>query len=452
MSTNTYRFEFTKTIQLAIPIIIAQLGIVLMGVADNIMVGRLLGKVALGTAGIANSVAFLIASLVVGGMSVVAPLISKAKAERNSAEINRLFRASMWVAGGYSVFLSAIGFLAAYFFPVFQQPEVINQHAPQFLVVIILSNIPMYFFVAAKQLTDGLGYTKMAMTVTVIGLVFNVIANYLLITGVGIFPEMGLLGAAYATFASRCIMLIGMLWFILKNRSFLPYFRTAYKTLAIQELIKTIYRLSIPGGLQFFFEIGAFAFAVIMMGWLGDVPLAAHQVAINIAATAYMMATGIAAAGSIRVGNGRGEKSFANILRSGNVALILVGIFMFLTMIVIIVLDEPLIKLYITDTDVLALAVELLFIAALFQLSDGLQAVGLGILRGLSDVALPTFITLFAYWGLALPIGYWLGFHENQGAVGIWVGLFIGLTVAAVLLIARFYWILSKKKDYFTRK
>lgn len=442
MLKTDFLAEIRTNIKLSIPIVMAQLGFVLMGVTDNIMVGQLLGATALGSAGIANSLAFLIGSVAIGGMSVVAPLVSKAKAERNPAEINRLFRASIWVATGFSVVLSTVGFLSAYFFEIFRQPEITNQQTPIFLVIIILSNIPQFYFLAMKQVSDGLSFTNVAMMVTFGGLLFNVFLNYVFIKGVGFLPVMGLNGAALSTLFTRILMLGGILLYLYRQRKFKRYFLRSYGSLPIRSLINEIYALSIPSGLQLFFEIGAFSFAVIMMGWLGETEMAAHQVAINIVATTYMMALGIAIAGGIRVGEGRGLRNPSRILMSGNVTFILVAAFMLCSITGILLFDSSLTRLFIKNEKVIALAVELLFVAALFQLSDGLQAAGLGALRGLSDVNIPTVITFVAYWAIALPVGYLLGFRYDLGAVGIWLGLLGGLTFSAFFLIIRFYWLL----------
>ncbi len=444
MFSAKYKKEIQLTVHLAIPIIIAQLGVVLMGVADNIMVGRILGKTALGVSGLANSIAFMIGSIAVGGMAAVAPLVSKANAENNPERIHSLFRALLWVALGFSILLTAISLFAAQNFHFFGQPENINRLAGPFLTIISLSNIPLFLFVAAKQLSDGLGFTKVAMVITILGLGTNVVLNYLFMDGAGIMESMGVLGAAYATLLTRIVMMFAMLWYVRYHKRFAHYFQPAYFQASIKDLVRYLFKLSIPGGFQFFFEIAAFAIAVIMMGWIGENELAAHQVAINIASTFYMMASGIAFAGGIRVGDGRGLKSIDHIRTSGNVAVGLVTAFMTLTMLSMIFFDKQFISLYLNDQEVTQIATKLLFIAAVFQLSDGLQVVALGNLRGLSDITIPTVITFVAYWVIALPMGYILAFPLHFGAAGVWYGLLAGLTASAILLLLRFYQLIRK--------
>ncbi len=441
-----YQEEIKKTFLLALPIVIAQLGVVLMGVTDNIIVGRYIGKIGLGSSGIANSMSFLIASIGMGGLSVVAPLISKAKAERNVPEINRLFRAGIKVSLWFSVILGLVGFVCVYYFEIFQQSPEINAQAPTFMAIIILSNAFMFVFAAAKQLSDGLSRTYVAMMITVFGLILNLIFNIVLINGYLGFPKMGLIGSATSTLITRILMMLALLAYLFNTKTFKKYLHSKYKSLQTNDLVLMIFKIGVPSGLQFFFEIAAFSLAVIMMGWLGENQLAAHQIAINVASTTYMMASGLGIAGGIRVGEGRGLKDVRKIRFSGNVALFLVVIFMTAMMLAILLFNRFLVELYISDNEVIAIAMRLMIVAAIFQLSDGIQVVSLGILRGITDINIPTWITMFAYWVVSLPLGYVLAFNLEMNAIGIWFGLLAGLTASAVLLTVRFYYLIKKMK------
>lgn len=442
-----YQEEIKKTFLLALPIVIAQLGVVLMGVTDNIIVGRYIGKIGLGSSGIANSMSFLIASIGIGGLSVIAPLISKAKAERNVYEINRLFRAGIKVSLWFGLILGIVGFVCIYYFEIFQQSPEINAQAPAFMAIIVVSNVFMFVFAAAKQLSDGLSRTYVAMMITVLGLIFNLVFNIILINGYLGFPKMGLIGAAASTLVTRILMMLALLAYLFNTKTFKKYLHVKYNSLQTNDLVKMIFKIGVPSGLQFFFEIAAFSLAVIMMGWLGENQLAAHQIAINVASTTYMMASGLGIAGGIRVGEGRGLKDVRKIRFSGNVALLLVTIFMIAMMLVILVFNRFLVELYIADNEVIMIAMRLMIVAAIFQLSDGVQVVSLGILRGISDVNIPTWITMFAYWVISLPLGYWLAFKLEMDAIGIWLGLLAGLTASAVLLTVRFYYLIKKTKS-----
>ncbi len=444
MFKEKFKRELLATLRLSIPIIIAQLGVVLMGVTDNIMVGRFLGKVPLGAAGIANTIAFLIASFSVGGMSVIAPMVSKCVAESEEKGIKYLFSSTLWVAFIYSVFLSLVGFLVYHRFDLFQQPDIINKVSPPFLLIILASNIPLFYFLALKQFADGLFKPELAMYITAMGLVLNLIGNYVLITGAGIITPIGILGSAYATCITRVLMAIALFLFLRYNANFKVYFRRV-SLLFNKKLIWEILQRSIPGGAQVFFEIAAFSFAVIMMGWISETALAAHQIAISIASTTYMMATGFSFAGGIRVGEAWGLRAPRGIRIAGFAAYFWVFAFMLSSMILILIFDKILLSAYINDADVIQQALPLLSIAAIFQLSDGIQVVGLGVLRGLADIKIPTLITFLAYWVVALPLGYFLGFHFKLGSIGIWLGLLVGLTISAVLLYIRFTNLISLK-------
>jgi MATE family multidrug resistance protein len=219
-----------------------------------------------------------------------------------------------------------------------------------------------------------------------------------------------------------------------------PWFRWSPLRLQTLErnLIVRMLKIGVPTGFQYIFEVGAFSFASIMMGWLGTRALAAHQIALNLAAVSYMVATGLAAAATVRVGNQLGRRDMPNLRRVGNSALLMSTVLMGSSAGIFLLLNDTLPLLYVDEVPVIDLAASLLVIAAFFQLSDGVQAVALGILRGMADVKIPTLITLIAYWGVGLPVAYGLAFPLGWGAPGIWVGLLISLTLAALLLVLRF--------------
>ncbi|HLO42831.1 MAG TPA: MATE family efflux transporter [Leadbetterella sp.] len=437
MFTTDLKKEINLTLNLAIPIIVGQLGVVMMAITDNIMVGRFLGKIELGAAGIANSIAYLIGSLAIGGMSVVAPMVSKCAAENDHKALKDLFVSALLVALFFCFVLTGIGILVYYNFGNFQQSPIINQTAPGFFLYILASNIPLFLFLGLKQFADGLSKPKVAMVITAVGLVVNGIGNYVLINGAFGMPHLGFEGAAISTLLTRVVMLI-LLFLYLRHSS---TFQGAFKALSLKvnfDLTKEILFRSIPGGFQVFFEIGAFSVAIIMMGWISETALAAHQIAINIASTTFMMATGFSFAGGIRIGKAWGKRSIKGIKLAGFSAYFLVFLFMSLCSVLILTFDHFLLELYIDDLEVIKIALPLLAIAAFFQLSDGIQVVGLGVLRGLADIKLPTIITFVAYWVVALPMGYILGFVLGLKSIGIWLGLLAGLSVSAAFLYFRF--------------
>lgn len=440
---KSLKTELFKTYKLALPIIISQLGVILMATSDNVIVGRLLGPLSLGAAGVANTVAFLIGTLAVGGLAVVAPMVSKLLAEKKEDELANLFFNTLMVALLFSLLLSGIGIVVYYHFHWFGQSQRIESLSAPFFMLIMISNVPMIFFLAVKQFTDGYSHPSVVMYITLLGLVFDVVGNVILIKGWWIFPELGLNGAAIGTIFSRILMFSILFFYIKGKEKFSPLFKVENWKWD-NALVKVILQRSIPAGFQSFFEIAAFSFAVIMMGWLSETELAAHQIAINVASTTYMMATGFAYAGSIRIGEAWGNRDTVGIKLSGQSAYLWVLGFMSVCSLLIFLFGNNIISIYIEDREVLRAALPLLMIAAFFQLSDGAQAVGLGVLRGLADVKIPTYITFVAYWVISLPVGYYLGFHQDFGAEGIWFGLLLGLTFSAVFLYVRYLRVRNK--------
>lgn len=444
-SKSVMRREIFETIKLSIPIIIAQLGVILMGVTDNLMVGRFLGAVPLGAAGLATSLSFLVTSIGFGGLGVIAVLISQAKGQNDTAEIGRLFRAGLYVAILMSIVLGLVGMAIGMNMDALGQTPEVARLAEPFMYYLSISTLPLLIFVAARQLADGLSYTRVAMIVTVSALCFNALVNWLLINGIWIFPKMGLNGAAAGTLLSRIYMAVAILVYIYKTKHFSRYLVAARRVST--ELVVKILRLSVSVGFQFFFEVAAFSLAVVMIGWLGESQLAAHQIAINLASTTYMMATGIASAGAIRVGRAFGEQQPKNVRSAGTAAFVLVAAFMGVWCITFLTASDFLVSLYLKDNpEVTQIAATLMIYAGFFQLSDGIQATGLGTLRGVSDVNVPTIITLIAYWGISLPLSYVLAFTFQMDVEGIWIALSAGLTFSAVFLTIRFYRLVRLKR------
>lgn len=439
MNLEQYKKEAKEVIQLGLPIIISQLGIVAMGVADTMQVGSIEGKsaVSVAAAGLSNSVSFTIAIIGILTLGVVAPMISKAEAEGNKKEVGLLFRAVNKVAWQMGLVTLAIClFLGEFLDKMGQENEVVDIAKP-YNMLIALSMIPLFFFVALRQLSDGLEKTRMAMIVTLSALILNIILNWCLINGIAFFPRLELLGAGLATLLSRIYMALALWWIIKKDNQFQAYFNIEKESL--KNLVIKIYKIGLPSGFQGFFEVAVFAAAVVVIGWYGKYQQAAHQIAINMCSVTYMMMTGLASAGGIRVGHFWGLNDKKRILLAGNTALGLAAVFMMACAIVFFTCHDFLIHLYTSDMMVVPIATTLLIIGGIFQISDGLQATALGILRGIAEVNVPTVITLVAYWGIGLPIGYVLAGYNNLNAAGVWLGLTAGLTASAILLCWRFY-------------
>lgn len=437
---SSHRTELADTLRLSTPIVIAQLGVVLMGVTDNLFVGRLLGAIPLGAAGLANSLSFLLSGVGVGTLPVVAALVSKARSQNDNATVNSLFRSGLQVAVLLSLLLGGLSVLLAYNFNLFDQTPEVTRLARDFMLILSASILPLLIFVAARQLCDGLRYPRVAMVITLSALVVNALFNYVLIKGIGPFPALGLMGSALATLISRVFMAGAMLLYIYRAERFKDYLKPEFSKRSSGDKVWAILRLGVPGGMTFFFEIATFSLAVVIVGWLGEDRLAAHQIAINMASVTYMMATGISSAAAIRVSAAVGRGDQKGILNAGIAAFMLSASFMTIAALLFLTANEWLVTLYIRDNPaVMTIAASLVIMAGFFQLSDGVQVVALGALRGLSDVNVPTLISLFSYWVVALPLSYVLAFSFKMDAIGVWIGLLAGLTMAAVLLTWRFF-------------
>lgn len=444
MTINQFKTEAKETLRVGMPIVISQLGIVAMGVADTIQVGGIPGKgaVSVAAAGVANSVYFAIAVIGLIALGVIAPMVSKAEAEGNKPEINRIYQATIRVALIAASFTLIINTLTVFGLAIFKQDPEVTALAIPYGYIVAISVFPLFLFTGIRQLSDGLSHTRLAMIVTLSALLLNILLNHVLIHGVWIFPKWGLFGAGVATLLSRLYMAVALWFLIIKDKNINPYLASLKEPL--DNLVKHIFKVGIPAGFQGFFEVAVFVGAAIIIGWYGKYQQAAHFIAINMCSVTYMMMTGISAAGGIRVGHFWGLRDKGSMLTAGNTALSLAGSFMLCCAIIFVLFTQWLVGLYTTEADVVPIAITLTIIGGFFQISDGLQVTALGILRGIADVNIPTVITLIAYWGIGLPIGYVLSYQYDLKAAGVWIGLTAGLTASAIMLCWRFYRMIKK--------
>jgi multidrug resistance protein, MATE family len=432
-----FKKHFRINLRLAYPVMLSHLGQMSVQVADNMMVGRI-GKEPLAASSFANSifVVFLVMGL---GMSfAITPQTAQADGENDTPKLTAILKHGILVNGLFGLLLSMVLFFGDEVMWYFSQPEIVVQLAIPYLKVIALSLIPFMVFQAFRQFAEGLGFTKQAMYITIVANLLNVFLNYIFIFGKLGFEPMGLFGAGLATLISRIVMAILMAAFVYLNHRFAVYWKEfTFGNFSLDLVIKNL-KLGIPMAFQLIFEVTTFSIAAIMIGWLGTVPLAAHQIAINMASISYMVALGISTAAMIRVGNQLGKKDYHTMRNAVMTSFIMAIGLMSVAALAFIFGRNFLPTLYIEDPEVIKQASVLLIVAGLFQLSDGVQVIGLGALRGMSDVKTPTIITLIAYWAIGLPLGYVLGFTFGLDALGVWYGLLAGLSIAAVLLFIRF--------------
>lgn len=442
---HSFNYHIKETFKLAIPVAIGQLGHIMLGVADSFMVGKL-GAEPLAAAALANGLFFLIMVLGIGMSHAITALVAIARGENNNEECGVILRQALLVNIVFSVILTIITYGAAQLVEHLNQEAAVAELTRSYLEILSLSIFPFMLFQTYRQFVEGLSFTKPPMYVALLANLVNIFGNWVLIYGNLGLPALGLDGAGYSTLLTRIFMGLLMMYIVLKSSRYKEYEPSLKFKSLNYKVIKKIINLGLPSGLIYSMEVGAFALAAIIIGWLGSAALAAHQIAINLASISYMVVLGISAAATIRVGNALGRRDLLEVKLAGRSAIILGLLFMSFTGLLFIIFNKELPQLYIKDNHVIDLASSLLIIAALFQLSDGVQAVGMGILKGITDVKVPMLITFVAYWLLALPMGYYLGFILELNIVGIWLGLFLGLTVAAVLFLYRFYHKIKKIK------
>lgn len=421
---------------------LGEIGHVVVGLADNIMVGQL-GAAELAAVSLGNTFVFIALAVGIGFSFSITPLIAEADGANDTAKGKSVFQHGLILCGGMGIALFLILLLAKPVLGYMDQPPEVVELAIPYLEIVALSIIPLMLFQAFKQFADGLSQTKYAMYALVAGNAINILFNYLLIYGVWFFPRLEVEGAALGTLISRFFM-FGLIFFILKSKAkFKPYFGPVLKSLK-KNIFRRIWYLGFPTALQMLFEVGIFTASVFLAGTLGTVPQAANQIALNLASITYMIAVGVGVTATIRVANQKGKRDFPGLRRVAFSNFLLVFLIEAGFALMFILLNDWLPIFYIDNEEVIALAANLLVIAALFQLSDGFQAVILGALRGLQDVRMPSLICFVAYWIIGFPLCYFLGKEEVWGSTGIWIGLLAGLTASAIMLYIRFD-LLSKR-------
>jgi MATE family, multidrug efflux pump len=437
ISSLSMKIHFKELLKLAIPVSIGQLGHIMLGVVDSFMVGKL-GAEPLAASALANGLFFLIMVLGIGMSHAITVLVAIAHGKNKDDQCGVIARQGLIVNMIFGLVLTILTFIASTLIVYLGQDKIVAELAESYLSILSLSILPFMLFQTYRQFVEGLSDTKTPMYIAILANLVNIFGNWVLIFGNLGFPAFGLDGAGFATLITRSFMGLGMMLIVIYSTKYKSYDPTLrFKSINFN-IIKKIISIGLPSGLTYSLEVSAFAFAAIIIGWLGSASLAAHQIAINLASISYMVVLGISSAATIRVGNALGARNLQEIKLAGYSSVLLGLLFMSFTGISFIILNEYLPSLYINDGEVIELAASLLIIAALFQLSDGIQAVGLGILKGITDVKIPMIITIFAYWILALPLGYVLGFIFEMDIIGIWIGLLLGLTVAAVMFLLRF--------------
>ncbi|MFK7811802.1 MAG: MATE family efflux transporter [Maribacter sp.] len=449
---KNYTKEFAYNIKLSVPVIMGLLGHTLVQLADNIMVGQL-GTAELAAVSLGNSFVFIAMSLGIGFSTAITPLVAEADGAGNKADGKSALKHGLVLCTVLGISLFGLILLAKPIMYMMEQPTEVVELAMPYLDLVAFSLVPLVIFQAFKQFSEGLSQTRYPMYATVMANVVNITLNYLLIFGSFGFPKMGIVGAAIGTLVARILMVI-YIWYLLKSKKKFHDYVTGFNFRKLEKkVMNKIISLGFPSALQMFFEVAIFTAAIWLSGVLGKNAQAANQIALNLSSMTFMFGMGLGVAAMIRVGNQKGLKNFTELRRIAQ------SIF-FLTFLIEIVFAALFLwgrnwfpTLYLDldsalnlsdNTEVVFLAGQLLLVSAFFQISDGIQVVVLGALRGLQDVKIPTVLTFIAYWIIGFPISYYLGLHTELGSTGIWIGLLAGLTASAIMLYIRFNYLTKK--------
>ncbi len=450
-----------RNIKLALPVMITQMGQISVNIIDNIMVGGLggkydniedevLGKTSLAAASLGNSLFFAILVFAFGFSFALSPLIAAEDSKGDKKMAGAYFSHSLVLNVTLSLCLFLlITFLKPLMFYMGQPADVVEKCIP-YLTIMTFSMIPLMIFQTFRQLSEGLSLTIPVTIATVLSNVVNIVLNYGWVYGNWGFPRLEVAGAAWGTFVARLVMMIFLLIVLLnfkKTKSVLK--EASFKVADFKKIIfKRIASIGIPTALTSFFEMSAFSLAAFVCGYtftnsiadqeLAKINLAAHQIAINLASTTFMMCTGIGVAATVRIGNQLGLKDYKTLREAGWSCIMMVLTFMIICGVLFIMFRYQLPTIYLDNQDVINLSAQLLIIASLFQMSDGIQLVLLGALRGMMDVKIPSILTFVSYWLIAIPIGVTLAIIFEMRAFGMWIGLGVGLTASAVFLIIRY--------------
>jgi multidrug resistance protein, MATE family len=431
-----YYPHYLELLKLGIPLVLTQAGQMTVQLIDNAMIGRS-GTAALAASSFANNIYIVLMLLGLGIFLGITPLVGHARGANDDRQVAATMKSAFTLAVLLIPGIALAAWSISWAIPHMGQTDEVVRLAVPYYRTLVVATIPFLFFVLLKQIGEGLGNTLVAMVATLVANLLKVALNYALIFGKFGFPELGLLGAGYATIISRTVMLLLLYAGFMHLHSIKHYFALMHATRAAWVEVTKFLKIGLPIAVQLVLEVSSFALSAVMMGWMGNVPLAAHEIAIGLASFTFMIANGVSMAATIRVSYELGKRNYRAMEQISYSAAHLVLSYMGLCGLGFLLLRHRLPFIFTTDTRVIKQAAALLAVAALFQLFDGLQTVSLGILRGFADVKAPMLISVFSYMVFGLSVSYLCAFSFRMGPVGIWYGFLVGLLVAGILLALR---------------
>jgi MATE family multidrug resistance protein len=433
--------EAFALLSLGVPLILSNLAQFAIGLTDTLMLGWY-DVTALAASTLANSLYFVLFLMGAGFAWAVTPIVAAAVAAGEETQVRRVTRMGLWLAVIYGVAVTIPMMWSERFFLLIGQDPEVSRLAQDYLRIAAWAMIPALMVTVIRAFLSALELTAMILWATIGAAALNGVLNYAFIFGNWGAPELGIEGAAIASLGSTFLSLVIILVYALRKR---PEYRLMQRIWKIDtQAISRVFRLGLPIGLTSLAESGLFSMSAVMVGWIGAVELAAHGIALNLASAAFMLHLGLSQAATVRAGHALGRLDEPALRRSGRVAIGISIALALLTVVLFVSIPVSLISFFIDPADpardtLLAVGVTLLAMAALFNLTDGLQVVALGLLRGVQDTAVPMVHAAVSYWIVGMPVSYVLGFTFGLGAVGVWMGLVAGLVVAAILLLWRFW-------------
>ncbi|MDZ7716037.1 MAG: MATE family efflux transporter [Balneolaceae bacterium] len=437
--------ESKITLKLGLPVIAAQLLQMSMNFVDTVMAGNLSAE-ALAAIAVGGAVFIPIIMMAAGILMAVTPITAQLVGARKFDEIGITARQGIWLSQILAIPVFFIIRNLGIVMELMQVTPTIIPVAAGYLDAISWGMFPLCAYMSLRFFNEGMSVTRPSMYFALIGVLVNIPANYVFMYGKLGMPELGAVGCGYASAIVGFVMFVGMLIFTMQHKSFQRFEIFSSFKKPEWSYLKEILSVGIPIGVSSTMEVTMFAVVSLLMGSLSAIAVAGHQVAINFSAMTFMVPFGLSTAITTRVSNAMGKGSQSDARHRGIVGIALSTFFMSITAVIMYTMPELITSIYTQDLDVQNVAVSLLYMAAIFQVSDGLQVSGYGALRGLKDTKIPMYVNLIAYWIIGLPVGYYLGIIQDLGPQGLWMGLIAGLTVAAILHNSRFYYLTKSQK------
>ena len=433
----TLSHEVRRTLVLAAPLIIGQLTNFGMNFVDTVMAGRL-GTVDLGAIAVGSAVWSAGMLFTLGVLLAVSATVSQLDGAGRRAQAGEFTRQALWLALALAAGLITLALGAGPLMLALEVEEAVAELSMGYLRAIAWGAPAMALMLTLRFFSEGAGHTRPTMYIGLLGIALNIPLNWLLMFGNLGFPRLGAVGAGWATAIVLWLQLLLLIAWVAKRPQYRPFSVFGRFSAPNWREIIALLKVGLPIGFMVLMEGGLFVASALLIGTLGALPVAAHQVAMNYTGLVFMVPLGLAGAITVRVGNaiGRGDPEGAR--RAGLVGMGIALLFAVFSAAVILLFPEQIVRLYTADPEVIALGASLLLFAAIFQISDGLQVAAAGALRGLKDTRIPMLYSVLAYWVIGMSIGWWLTFRAEWGPAGMWVGILSGLSVAAVLLTARY--------------